>query len=65
MLAALGAVAPLSCLAEVMLASPFTDHAVLQRDLPVPIWGHASAGEKIIVRFHDQKRETIASEHGR
>ena len=33
-------------LAEVKLASPFTSHMVLQRDMSVPVWGTADAGEK-------------------
>ena len=42
-------------LAEVRLASPFTSHMVLQRDLKVPVWGTAEAGEKITVEFAGQK----------
>jgi sialate O-acetylesterase len=37
--------------ADVTVAPLFTDHAVLQRDKPVPIWGTADIGEKIIVTF--------------
>jgi sialate O-acetylesterase len=29
----------------------FTDHAVLQRDRPVPVWGTADAGETVTVKF--------------
>jgi sialate O-acetylesterase len=41
-------------------ASPFTvnaifgDHMVLQREMAVPVWGTASAGEKVTVSFADQ-----------
>ena len=35
----------------------FSDHAVLQREVPVPVWGTAAPGEKITVTY----RETIAS----
>jgi sialate O-acetylesterase len=38
----------------------FSDHAVLQRDLAVPIWGTASEGEKVTVEFAGQKRTTTA-----
>ena len=38
-------------LAAVQLASPFTDHMVLQRELPVPVWGTAAPGENITVTF--------------
>ncbi len=37
--------------AAVSLASPFGDHAVLQRDLPIAVWGTADAGEKITITF--------------
>lgn len=35
--------------ADLRLASPFTDHVVLQRDAQVPIWGWASPGASILV----------------
>ena len=35
--------------ADVSLASPFQDHAVLQRDKPLPVWGRAAPGEKVTV----------------
>ena len=46
-------------------ASLFTDGAVLQRDKAVPIWGKADAGEKIVVTFSGQQRETITGMTGR
>jgi sialate O-acetylesterase len=52
-------------LAEVKLASPFTSHMVLQRDLKVPVWGTAEAGEKITVEFAGQKILATADEKGR
>ena len=36
------------------LAPPFSDHAVLQRDKPLPVWGTAGAGEAITVAFNGQ-----------
>lgn len=36
--------------AEVRVASPFTDHMVLQRGVSAPVWGWASPGEKIRVQ---------------
>lgn len=35
--------------ADVRLASPFGDHGVLQRDVPIPVWGTASPGEKVTI----------------
>jgi sialate O-acetylesterase len=51
--------------ADVSLAPLFTDHAVLQRDKPVPIWGRADAGEPITVTFHGQTVGATAASDGR
>jgi len=37
-------------LAEVKLASIFTDNMVLQREMKVPVWGWADPGEKILIK---------------
>lgn len=46
------------------LASVFTDHVVLQREKPVPIWGWADTGERITVEFAGQKKEVTADQNG-
>lgn len=51
--------------AEVFLGTPFVDHAVLQRDLPVPIWGRARPGERVEVSFASQRVSTTADSQGR
>src|SRR5690349_17231510 len=51
--------------AAIWLGPLFTDHAVLQRGKPVPIWGRAESGEKIQVRFLDQTLKTTATADGR
>src|SRR5258708_6453407 len=51
--------------ADVTLAPLFTDHAVLQRDKPVPIWGRADSGEKITVTFGRQAKSTTTGPDGR
>jgi sialate O-acetylesterase len=35
--------------AEVQLPGIFSDHAVLQCDRPIPIWGRAAGGEEVAV----------------
>jgi sialate O-acetylesterase len=50
--------------AEVRLPHILSDHAVLQRDSPVHVWGWADPGEKIAIVFHDQKRSVTANEYG-
>jgi sialate O-acetylesterase len=37
-------------------SSLFRNHAVLQRDLPVPVWGHGVPGTEITVAFGAQKK---------
>ena len=51
--------------ADVTLAPLFQDHAVLQRDLPLPVWGHAEPGEHVTVTFHDQTVGATATADGR
>ena len=52
-------------IAELQLGSLFTDHAVLQRDQAVPIWGTAEAGESVTVEFGDQKKSVTADDQGK
>ena len=47
------------------LASPFVEGAILQREMPVPIWGWASPGSAIRVSFADQTDSATTDEHGR
>lgn len=51
--------------AEVVLAPPFQDHAVLQRDRPLAVWGKADPGEKITVTLAGQTIGTTAARDGR
>jgi sialate O-acetylesterase len=48
--------------AEVKLHALFADHAVLQRELPLPIWGTASDGEKVTVSLAGQTATTTAKD---
>ncbi len=54
---------PLS--AKVTLAPLFCDGAVLQRGMPVPVWGTADAGEKITATFAGQQVSATAGTDGR
>ena len=51
--------------ADVTVDRMFGDHMVLQRGIPVPIWGSAEAGEKVSVSFREQKKETTADQKGK
>jgi len=51
--------------ANVTMTYPFTDSMVVQRNLPLPIWGTASSGEIILVTFNNQTRTTQAASNGK
>ena len=53
-----------SSLAEVSVPSVFSDHMVLQRDLPIPVWGTATPGEAISVTFGNQSRSATTTTDG-
>ena len=53
-----------AAVAEVELAGPFSDGAVLQRGVRVPVWGTAAPGEKVVVSFAGQTAEAVAGEDG-
>ncbi|MCF7730652.1 MAG: sialate O-acetylesterase [Akkermansiaceae bacterium] len=50
--------------AEVRLPTIFSDHMVVQRELPVPVWGWADPGEKITVNFGGQNVACVAGKDG-
>ena len=60
-------VAGLACASHggVKLADPFTDGCVLQRDVPVAVWGTAEAGERVQVSFGGQSVASVADGEGR
>ena len=51
--------------AEVRLPHLLSDHAVLQREGPIHIWGDADPGEAVTVRFHDQTRIATTDDLGK
>jgi sialate O-acetylesterase len=51
--------------ADVKLPAIFTDHAVLQRDMPVPVWGWADPGEEVAVTIAGQSHKTKADDKGK
>lgn len=50
---------------DVALPRIFGDHMVLQRDMPVPVWGTAGPGEEVIVEFAGQKKSAKAAGDGK
>ena len=51
--------------ANVTLPGIFSDNMVLQRDTPIPVWGWASPGEKIVVTFNNQVNSVKADKKGK
>jgi sialate O-acetylesterase len=56
---------PAVAVADVRLAALFSDHAVLQRDRPLPVWGWAEPGEEVRVRLNAESAVTTAGPDGR
>ena len=46
------------------LAAIFSEHMVLQREKPLPVWGWANAGETIEISCAGQKAQCVADENG-
>ena len=51
--------------AEVRCAKLFGDHMVLQREMPVPVWGEAAPREAVTVAFAGQALTAVADASGR
>lgn len=51
--------------AQVKLARLFSDHVVLQRQKPIPVWGWANANEKVKVTLASQTLNTKADASGK
>jgi len=54
----------ISASAEIRMPNVISDHAVLQRDRPIHIWGWASFGSKVTVSFHQQTAATVVDRLG-
>ncbi len=51
--------------ADVKLPPVISSHMVLQRDMPVPIWGTAAPGEEVTVAFAGQTKTAAADAQGK
>jgi sialate O-acetylesterase len=47
------------------LGAPFADNAILQREMPVPVWGWSKPGTKVTVEFAGQKKTATAGADGK
>jgi len=56
--------ATMSAYADVTLNGLFTDHMVLQREIPLAVYGVAEPGEKVTVAFSGQEKSATADKDG-
>ncbi len=50
--------------AEVRLPAIFSDNMVLQREMEIPVWGWADAGETVTITLGDQEVQATANDKG-
>ena len=50
--------------AGLVLAAPFTDNMILQRQMKVPVWGFDAPGSKVTVEFAGQKKTAVTDDAG-
>ena len=50
--------------ATIRLSGVFGDNMVIQRDVPIKVWGWGDKGEKVTVRFNGQKENTKVGRDG-
>lgn len=51
--------------AELRIHNLFSSNMVLQRNMPVPIWGWADPGQAVILTFAGQKQTAVANRDGK
>ena len=49
---------------EIEVGAPFCDNMVLQREMPVPVWGWSRPGTRVTVEFSNQQKTSIAGTRG-
>lgn len=56
---------PVHGFAEIRFAGVFNNNCVLQRDMPLPIWGWGEPGEKVLVELAGARKEAVADPSGK
>lgn len=49
----------------VEMGTPFHDHAILQQQVKIPVWGWSSPGTRVTVEFASQKRSATVDKDGK
>ena len=57
--------APMAAHADIVLNGVFTDHMILQRDIPVPVYGNAEPGEMVTVAFSGKEKSVVTDKDGK
>lgn len=60
-----GSLAPRAAAPALRLPAFFSDHGVLQRDQPIPVWGWSAPGADVRVSFRDMNVHATAERDGR
>ena len=55
----------LSGFGNVRVSKIFSDHMVLQRNKPIPVWGRADPNENVVVEFNRQSKSVMADSSGK
>ena len=61
----LGLIAPQSVLGQIKLPRLVRDSMILQRDTKINIWGWASKGEKVSIKFNNKNYKTVTDANGK
>lgn len=61
----LASVLPVLLWGQVAVSPSFNSNMVLQREMPLPVWGTADPGEKVTVIFGKQQHSVITGKDGR
>jgi sialate O-acetylesterase len=56
---------PVMLPAQTVLPKIFSDHMVLQRQLPIPVWGKSAPGATVTVSLADAQKATTADKDGK
>ena len=56
---------PIATWAQIGLPDIFSDHMVLQRHLPIPVWGTAPAGSEVAVRLNEFEINALSDKDGK
>ncbi len=57
--------AAVTCLSQVQISPLFTDHALIQQDKPLQVWGNGPVDEIVTVSFQNESKSTKVNSKGK